>query len=116
MTYSCEAKERMLGVSQETLSGVGAVSAEAAREMAAGVRALSGADIGLSVTGNAGPASSEGKPVGLVYIGVASPRGVRHLELHLDRGRPDDREMIRILSSSHALYQALQELQMLSFT
>lgn len=115
VTYSCEAKERMLGVSGETLSGVGAVSAEAAREMAAGVRALSGADIGLSVTGNAGPASSEGKPVGLVYIGVASPAGVRHLELHLDRGRPDDREMIRVLSSSHALYQALQELRMLSF-
>ena len=53
--------------------------------------------------------------MGLVYIGVASPAGVRHLELHLDRGRPDDREMIRVLSSSHALYQALQELRMLSF-
>lgn len=113
VTYSCEAKERMLGVSEETIRRFGAVSSETAREMAAGVRGLSGGDIGLSVTGNAGPSESEGKPVGLVYIGVASSRGVRHLELNLDRGRPDDREMIRILSSSHALYQGLQELKAL---
>ena len=72
-TYSNEAKTRLLGVKPETLAEFGAVSEQTAREMAAGVLALSGADIAVSVTGLAGPSSDEGgKPVGTVCIGIAT--------------------------------------------
>ena len=81
----------------------GAVSEETAREMAAGVRRLSGAEIGISVTGNAGPEPSEGKEVGLVYIGVDSPEMSRVFMLQVNRRDQDARETIRYLASSHAL-------------
>ncbi len=72
-TYSNEFKTKLLGVREETLNEFGAVSEQTAREMASGVLLLSGADIGISVTGIAGP-SNEGtvKPVGTVCIGVAT--------------------------------------------
>lgn len=72
ITYCNEAKAAMLGVSTETLSEHGAISAETASEMAAGIRRVMNADIGVSVTGNAGPQAAENKPVGLVFIGVSS--------------------------------------------
>ena len=71
VTYSNEAKMHRLGVKAETLEKYGAVSEETAKEMAEGIARTSGADIGLATTGVAGPESSEGKPVGLVYIAVA---------------------------------------------
>ena len=67
MTYSNEAKMHRLGVKAETLEKYGAVSEETAK----GIARTSGADIGLATTGVAGPESSEGKPVGLVYIAIA---------------------------------------------
>lgn len=71
VTYSNEAKERRLGVKAETLERYGAVSMQVAEEMAAGVAATSGATVGLSTTGVAGPdGGTEEKPVGLVYIGI----------------------------------------------
>lgn len=70
VTYSNDAKMRRLGVKKETLDKYTAVSAETAAEMAEGIAKTSGADIGLSTTGVAGPGSSEGKPEGLVYIGI----------------------------------------------
>ncbi len=71
VTYSNEAKVKHLGVKEETLSLHGAVSAEVAAEMAKGVKEVSGADIGLSITGIAGPTGgTEEKPVGLVYSGI----------------------------------------------
>ena len=70
ITYCNEAKNVLLGVSTETLDEHGAISAETAREMAIGIRGIMNADIGVSVTGNAGPGAAENKPVGLVYIGV----------------------------------------------
>ena len=70
VTYSNEAKMRRLGVKRETLEAYGAVSAETAVEMAEGIAKSSGASIGLSTTGVAGPGPSEGKPEGLVFIGV----------------------------------------------
>jgi PncC family amidohydrolase len=74
--YAYEAKERLLGVSHETLSRYGAVSQETALEMARGIRAALGADIGVSVTGIAGPGGGmPGKPVGLVWVGLSTPRG-----------------------------------------
>jgi len=73
VTYSNEAKEKMLGVRAATLACYGAVSAECAQEMAQGVRALLSSDIGVSVTGIAGPdGGTPEKPVGLVYLGLAA--------------------------------------------
>lgn len=73
VTYANEAKQKMLGVSDEILTEHGAVSAECAEAMAVGVRRLSGADIGIGVTGVAGPGGgTPEKPVGLVYLGLSA--------------------------------------------
>ena len=72
VTYSNEMKINILGVKPETIEEFGAVSEETAKEMAKGVLGISGADMGVSVTGVAGPAMSEGKPVGTVCIGIAT--------------------------------------------
>lgn len=70
VTYSNEAKERLVGVKHETLEEYGAVSEQTAREMAEGAAKAAGADAALSATGIAGPGGgTEEKPVGLVYIG-----------------------------------------------
>ena len=70
VTYSNEAKERLVHVSHETLERYGAVSEQTAREMAEGAARAAGADAALSATGIAGPGGGTGeKPVGLVYIG-----------------------------------------------
>src|ERR671921_307269 len=72
VTYSNESKERLLGVPSEMLLEHGAVSEPVARKMAESVRALAGADYGLSVTGIAGPdGGTEEKPVGLVFVGLS---------------------------------------------
>jgi nicotinamide-nucleotide amidase len=72
IAYSNEAKTDILGVSEGMIRRCGAVSADTAKEMAIGVARLLKSDIGLSVTGIAGPGGgTEEKPVGLVYIGVA---------------------------------------------
>lgn len=72
VTYSNEAKIKILGVREATLAAHGAVSSETAYEMAKGLKQLSGADVAISVTGIAGPGGgSEEKPVGLVYMGIA---------------------------------------------
>ena len=74
--YAYEAKVRLLGVSWSSLEEYGAVSREVAIEMARGVRTNLNADIGLSVTGIAGPGGgSAEKPVGLTWIGFSSPDG-----------------------------------------
>lgn len=73
VTYSNESKMSRLGVDKGTLEKYGAVSAETALEMARGLIQVTGSDIGLAVTGIAGPGGgSERKPVGLVYIAVAT--------------------------------------------
>ncbi len=69
ITYSNEAKEKILGVAPKTLEAYGAVSAETAEEMAQGAAQAAGADLGVAVTGIAGPdGGTEEKPIGLVYI------------------------------------------------
>ena len=71
VTYSNEAKHKMLGVKLETLEKFGAVSEECAFEMACGLNNLTGADICVSTTGIAGPAGgSKEKPVGLMYASI----------------------------------------------
>lgn len=69
-SYTNEVKMKLLGVQKETLDRYGAVSAQTAEEMAAGVARILGTDVGVGITGNAGPGASEEKEVGLVYISV----------------------------------------------
>jgi nicotinamide-nucleotide amidase len=83
VTYANSAKTRLLGIDEEVIRGHGAVSAEVAAAMAEGVRRVSGADLALSLTGIAGPAGgTESKPVGTVFIAVASPTGTTVTEKH----------------------------------
>ena len=88
VTYSNEAKTSALGVPVELFERVGAVSEEVARAMAAGARERTGADLAVAVTGIAGPSgASESKPVGLVYIGLASENGTRVEKFQFPGGR-----------------------------
>lgn len=68
VTYSNEAKQKILNVSSETLENHGAVSEECAREMAHGLQQLTHSDVVICTTGVAGPTGSEAKPVGLMYM------------------------------------------------
>ncbi len=93
VTYAAESKIRILGVRRETVDGDGVVSARCAREMAEGVRRISGADWGVSATGLAGPdGGTEATPVGTVFIGVSGPRGARARECHFAGDRRSVRE------------------------
>ncbi len=75
ITYSNGAKVELLGIDEDSLEQHGAVSLEVARQMAEGVKAVSGTDIGLAVTGIMGPTgATENKPVGLVYIGLCDDK------------------------------------------
>jgi len=74
VAYSNEAKNSRLQVSSTLIQKYGAVSAEVALAMAEGIRKTSGADIGLSVTGVAGPGASDNKPVGTVFIAISEER------------------------------------------
>jgi nicotinamide-nucleotide amidase len=103
--YATEVKASVLGVDAELLAREGAVDAEVARQMAAGVRRLLGATVGLATTGVAGPSEQDGKPVGLVYIGYAGPDSEPIAEeLRLS----GDREAIRAQTVSHALALAFK--------
>lgn len=100
VTYSNDAKIRILGVPESLISEFGAVSSESAEAMASGMLRLAGTDYAISVTGIAGPGGgTEKKPVGTVFIGCASSGGVatRHLLI------PGDRELVRWRASQAAL-------------
>jgi len=102
VAYSNEAKTHDTGVSPDLLASHGAVSAEVAEAMAGGIRQRTGADIGLSVTGIAGPSGgTPEKPVGLVYLAIAGASGIRHHRLTF--GAEAGREGIRFLASQAAL-------------
>lgn len=76
VAYSDRAKESILGVSPELIAEKGAVSQEVAQAMAKGIKKISRTEVGVSLTGIAGPGGgSEEKPVGLVYISLATPEG-----------------------------------------
>ena len=90
VSYTNGIKNRVLNVPQSLLDEYGAVSAPVARAMAEGVRALTGADYALSVTGVAGPDSDErGNPVGLVYVGLASADGTEVKECRFGKRSRD---------------------------
>lgn len=88
IAYSNAAKQSLLGVQAATLDSVGAVSAECAEEMALGTRKAFDTEVGISSTGIAGPGGATArKPVGLIYVAVATPDGVEVQELRLNGDR-----------------------------
>ncbi len=100
VAYANKTKMRLLGVCQETLDLHGAVSEEIARQMAEGACRVLDADIGLSVTGIAGPGGgTDEKPVGLTFVGVCGPGGTR-VQRHVWDG---DREANKARSATAAL-------------
>lgn len=100
VTYSNEAKIRMLGVPKDLIERHGAVSEEVARAMADGVRSLAGTTFGIGITGIAGPGGgNEEKPVGLVYIALADDNDALVRKFVF----PGDRHFIRQLSVNAAL-------------
>lgn len=108
ISYSNEAKARLLGVAHETLMEHGAVSKETAIAMAQGARRLLEVDVALSVTGIAGPTGGTAeKPVGLVYLALAA-EGVALWEKHIWQG---DRAYNKMLSAQGALELLLKYLR-----
>ncbi|HZU96784.1 MAG TPA: competence/damage-inducible protein A [Planctomycetota bacterium] len=108
VAYANDVKVRRLGVSEALLAEHGAVSEPVARAMAEGVRSASGADYGIGITGIAGPdGGTAEKPVGLVFLALAGPRGTRVVERRFwgDRGR------IQIQASATALDMLRLELE-----
>ena len=100
VAYADDVKRTQLAVPLETLRANGAVSAEAAAAMAAGVRRALAADVGVAVTGIAGPTGgTPDKPVGLVFISAESPDGEFAEELRLE----GDRQAIREEATAAAL-------------
>ncbi len=107
VSYSNNVKMKLLGVKEETLNTCGAVSEETARQMAEGVKRATGAHIGVSVTGIAGPGGgSAEKPVGTVCFGVASSKMIKTKTQHF--GSDLSRDEIRRLASDYALTLATE--------
>lgn len=99
VAYQQMQKTRQLGIDEDFLRERGTVDADVARLMAEGVRARFDSDFGLATTGVAGPERTEGKPVGTVYIGIATKSGTHSLMYGFD----GDRHEIRSLAVSAAL-------------
>lgn len=111
VAYAYDAKERLLDVNHNTLYDFGAVSEQTAREMARGVRRALGADVGVSVTGIAGPTGGlPGKPVGLTWVAL-SARDVEQAEQYLWTG---DRRANKEQSAEAVLKMVLAHLDSLA--
>jgi len=106
VSYSSRIKNKILGVDKNTLATLGAVSDATALQMAENVRRLSSSDISVSVTGVAGPSTSEGKAVGTVYIAVSTKNGTSAKLLNIE---PLGRKFVR-QKSCEALFYAILEL------
>ena len=101
VTYANSAKTRLLGVEEDVIRGHGAVSSEVAAAMAERVRKISGADVGLALTGIAGPTGgSAEKPVGTVFIAVSWAGGLEIKERHF----PGERHQIQTLAAYAGLH------------
>lgn len=97
-TYSNRIKQKLLNIDHDTIDRHGAVSAETAYAMAQAIRRLAGSDIGVGITGCAGPTISEGKPVGTVYVSVVSEDESVTYNMELDKANICDRTSIRCLT------------------
>lgn len=101
VTYSNEAKQKILNVSQDTIAKYGAVSAECASEMAEGLLKLTNADIVICTTGVAGPSESERKPAGLMFAACGYNNNITVKEFRLDKCYT--RKNMKFLFSENAL-------------
>lgn len=108
ISYSNEAKNKILGVPMEIIEAHGAVSSPVVEAMARGIRNLSGSDIGIGISGIAGPGGgTEEKPVGTVFIGMdSSVSGTMWREFHFH----GTREEIKLVTVLNALYMIRQNL------
>lgn len=106
VTYSNELKAREVGVARVDIHQFGAVSEPVCRQMAEGVRRVTEADFGIGITGVAGPGQSEKKPAGLVFIGLAGPRGTEVREENYS----GDRDTVRFRATQTALLMLREEL------
>ncbi|MCQ3804776.1 MAG: competence/damage-inducible protein A [bacterium] len=100
VSYATDLKEQLLGVDSDVLDG-GVVSARTAGEMAEGARRTLGVDVGIGITGSAGPDPAD-RPVGAVYVGVSTPERTATRRLRL----PGDRERVRTYATTAALHLA----------
>lgn len=106
--YTRQAKEQFLQLNSDEFPASGAVSYETAKRLAEQAKERFGVDFALSVTGVAGPTQQEGKPVGLVYIGLAvGDRPAQVYQLHL----AGSRQRIQTLAAKHALFILLQRMK-----
>ena len=99
VAYTNEIKQNILRIKDETLEKFGAVSSQTALEMATNVRKIFNSTIGLSTTGVAGPSTSEGKPVGLVYLAIVGEDFSEVKECHFSGTRTE----IKALAANAAL-------------
>lgn len=112
VSYTNPVKERIVGVKQATIAAHTEVSAETAGEMAEGIRQLIGTDLGVGITGLAGPGGgSKERPVGLVYIAVAGRWGTKVRENHFHGNRVE----IKQQSAEMALHMIVEYLSGGSF-
>lgn len=109
VTNTARARERLAGVRAETMAQYGVYSEETAREMAEGIRRISGADIGIAITGRTGLESDTvGEDLGLVYVAVDS-EAYRHVtKVDLAGNRTAQSEFVRYVGSSSALWNGLK--------
>ncbi len=103
VAYANEVKAAVLGVPEALLETAGSVDGDVAAAMAAGARRACGADVGVSTTGVAGPDAHDGKPVGTVFIGVATAEGAASYPYRFEGSRQE----IRALSCGAALERLL---------
>ncbi|KRE79049.1 CinA family protein [Arthrobacter sp. Soil764] len=106
IAYQNSVKESVLHVPADLLASAGSVDPDVACAMAAGARTVLGADVGISTTGVAGPDAHNGKPVGRVYIGIATAAGTAAFEYSFTGSRPD----IRGAACAAALERLLEAL------
>ncbi|MCX6410825.1 MAG: nicotinamide-nucleotide amidohydrolase family protein, partial [Actinobacteria bacterium] len=110
VAYANDVKIEQVGVPAATIAEHGAVSAEVALALAEGIRQVLQSDVGIGITGVAGPGGgSDQKPVGLVYVAVVGPHGTSQV---LERTFPGDREAVRTnsaLTSLHLVRLLLQD-------
>lgn len=108
VTYSDELKNRFLGVSLDTIESHSVVSKEVAFEMILGLIRQTETDYGLAFTGEAGPMSSSGQPVGKVFIGIRSPAGIDVIERNYPH---QERHVIQARATKDGIWALLQQMK-----